>query len=178
MNRVKYGEIWEVVINPTIDVILKNPNIQIVYNLNILKEKIYEEYEKTKAIVHTYMSDVSGKIDRHKIASCFILAIRNIRPFEFSSKSVNEKMSVKLYLVNEILALKTALSIVYSFVMSDEIKSVRDKFKNGFPFPRSQHDDYFNYLIQDLYYSFQVNKCFDLFTFSNLLFMIEEYTKK
>lgn len=177
MTRIKYGEIWTEVIEPAIKKIIKNKDIRLVYEMNFLKEKIYEDYEKIKSNVHTYMADPQGKIDRHKIAASFILVLRNVRPFELVIKSAKDKLPVKFYLVNELLALQTGLSIVYSFIMDNSDKKTREIFEHGFKFPICEHDNYFNYLLQELYYAFQVNKCFDVFTYSNLLFMIEEYTK-
>lgn len=92
MTRIKYGEIWSEIINPAINKIVKNKDIRLIYDINVLKEKLYEEYEKIKSTVHTYMADPQGKIDRHKIASCFILVIRNVRPFELIIKSSNKSM--------------------------------------------------------------------------------------
>lgn len=178
MTRIKYGEIWEKAIKPDIEIIKKNKNLRLVYELNVLKEKIYESYEKIRTIVHTYMADKQGKIDRHKIASCFVFALKEVKPFEIIIESSDSKIPVKIYLVNELLALKTGLSIIMSYIMDNENKQIQESFSHGFKFPVCRHDNYVNYLLQDLYYSFQVNKCFDIFTFSNLLFMIEEYSKE
>lgn len=174
MTRAKFTEIWDKIIKPKVEEVQNSPHVNLNYRISLLKEKIFERYHQLNPIIHTYLPDPSGRIDRHKIASAFIQVIMELKPFSIDIGD-EERLAVKYRLVNEILAFYVGISIVYSFIMEDA-DSNRKIFEKGFLFPKCPHGDYLMYIYENLYYAFSINENFDLFTFANLLFLIEEYT--
>jgi hypothetical protein len=145
-----------------------------------VKEKIWLAYEKYKNNVHTYMHNPDGRIDRHKVASVMLYSIIANKPFDIKFLHGNEKVKGISLLANETLGFSTALSIVWSFIMEDaEQKCDKNKteiFKNGFIYPECQHDSYEENIFKMLYYA-KHNGCYDIFAFSQVLFLIESYTE-
>jgi len=178
MERAIYERIWRNSIKPKIDRMLLVDD-DIIFNEGQFKEKIWLTYEDYKNRVHSYLYDPDGRIDRHKAASVMLYSIIINSPFEVKLPAKREVNS-SAYIANETLGFNTALAIVLSFILQDaNDKSDKTKleiFKNGFVFPKCQHDSYEANIYKMLYYS-KHNSCYDIFAFANILFLIEAYTE-
>jgi hypothetical protein len=126
------------------------------------------------------MHNPDGRIDRHKIASVMLHSIIINKPFNLKYLHTNQELESSSRLANETLGFHTALSIVWSFILEDaEQNSDHNKieiFREGFIFPECQHEDYVTNVYKTLYYA-KINDRYDIFAFSHVLFLIEEYTK-
>ena len=178
MDRTVYERIWEISIRPKIDRMLA-ADTDIIFVEGQIKEKIWLTYEDYKNKVHSYMHNPDGRIDRHKVASVMLYSIISNNPFEVKLPAKREVNS-SAYMANETLGFNTALAIVLSFIKTDaDEKSDSNKielFRNGFVFPKCQHDTYEATIYKMLYYS-KYNSCYDIFAFANILFLIEAYTE-
>lgn len=180
MSPEKFNQLWEISFLPKAREMQKTyPNLRLDKSK---KETIYEFYQTRKSEVHRYMTDTEGKKDRHKIASILIESIFLALPFT----GVNDMSGYDLkfakaeYMPNEVFAWHCAMSTVLSFIITtakqekDEI--TLNHFSKGFIFPPCSHDNYQVNVLRSLYYS-RNKKTFDIFTFSHILFFLEEYTK-
>ena len=178
MERTTYERIWEKSIRPKINRMLAVDN-DIVFIEGQVKEKIWLTYEEYKNRVHSYMHNPDGRIDRHKVASVMLYSIIINSPFEVKLPAKREVNS-SAYLANETLGFHAALAIVWSFIIEDaNIKSDKNRieiFKNGFIFPKCQHDSYEANIYKMLHYS-KHNNCYDIFAFAHILFLLEAYTE-
>ncbi|MCL2440551.1 MAG: hypothetical protein FWD14_02305 [Treponema sp.] len=180
MEYTKYEqEIWNKIINPKI-VRMTSEDEDLLFIGTHVKEKIWLTYEKYKNSVHTYMHNPDGRIDRHKVASVMLFSIITNKPFDVKFLHGNQNLKGSTILANEILGFNSAISIVWSFIMSEaEQTSNSNKielFKNNFVFPVCEHDTYEANVFKMLYYA-KHNDCYDIFAFSHVLFYIEAYTE-
>jgi len=179
MDFQAYEKIWQNSIKPQIDRMTSTYD-DIVYTEGQVKEKIWLTYEDYKNKVHSYMHNPDGRIDRHKVASVMLYSIIINKPFELKLIPSKREVNSSALLANEIIGFHTALAIVWSFILSDaNEKSDKNKvelFKDGFIFPKCQHDSYETNIYKMLYYS-KYNECYDIFAFANILFLIEAYTE-
>ena len=174
-----YNLIWKNSIFPKVQKVLDYQK-DVYYVGDHVKDKIWLSYEEIKNKVHTYMYNPNGRIDRHKIAAALTSAILNNKPFDIVLRNNDQEVSSQAILANEILAFNSALAVVFCFIIQkakDDNDNISLKiFEKGFIFPKCEHGEYETHIFKMLYYS-KYNQKFDFFTFSNLLFMIEEYTK-
>jgi hypothetical protein len=179
MDFAIYEKIWENSIKPKIDRMLLADD-DIIFNEGQVKEKIWLTYEDFKNRVHSYMHNPDGRIDRHKVASVILYSIIVNKPFEIKLLPAKREVNSSALLANEILGFNTALAVVWSFIMeganSKSDKNKIDIFKDGFVFPKCEHDSYEVNIYKMLYYS-KYNNCYDIFAFANILFLIEAYTE-
>jgi|GEM_PF-2029000 len=179
MDKVVYERLWDQSIKPKINRMLSEDDY-IFFIDGQVKEKIWLTYEEYKNRVHTYMHDPDGRIDRHKVASVMLYSIIINKPFEIKILPSKQVVPSSSLLANETLALNVALGIVWSFIFEDannKSDTIRlEIFKDGFIFPECQHDDYLTHVYKMLYYA-KYNKYYDIFAFSNILFLIEAYTE-
>jgi hypothetical protein len=176
MNKEKFNILWEKSYLPYVDY-LKKIATNSRFN-NEARDIIWQEYEETKSVLHTYMTDPDGKIDRHKVSAIIIFSILKIEPFKLVLPD-NEKLKPIEVLTNEAFAFHCALSTLKSFIVTDAVlKNDEKRIKqfDDFIFPKCEHGDYSLYFIKSLYYS-KKNKKVDIFSLANLLFMIEKYTE-
>jgi hypothetical protein len=179
MTLTKNEEIWANCIKPKIDR-MKTADDDIFFIDGQVKEKIWLTYESCKNNIHTYMYDPDGRIDRHKVASIMLYSIIINKPFEL--KYLHDKESIKSIslMANEILGFNTAVGTVLSFIDTDAVEKSDNKrieiFKNGFIYPKCQHDSYEANVFKMLYYA-KYNERYDIFAFSHVLFLIEAYTE-
>jgi hypothetical protein len=179
MERTIYEKIWEKSIRPKIDRMLLADN-NIIFVEGQIKEKIWLTYEDYKNRVHSYMYNPDGRIDRHKVASVMLYSTIINKPFEVKLLSAKQEVSGSTLLANEILGFHTALAIVWSFIIQDanqnSDKNKIEIFKDGFVFPKCQHNSYEENIYKMLYYS-NFNERYDIFSFAHILFLIEAYTE-
>ncbi len=177
MTRDKYLELWNKCILPKINKLAKD-NTNINFKGDSIKDQIWSEYETLKGKVHTYLADKEGRIDRHKIASVMAYVVLKLAPFYINTSE--KPISPEEYMANEILALFCAMIIVISFAVSDALRvgdgKTADLFKKGLTDLPCKHGDFKAHLIKMMYYS-KINSTQDIFVFSQVMFLLEEYTK-
>jgi hypothetical protein len=143
---------------------------------------LYAEYESKKQSIHNYMVYPNGRIDRHKIAATFIHSILKIHPITgaIPQSDYDLRFSKVEYLPNEVFAWHCGISIVYSFLMEElqtsNQQSILQRLKIGFFYPPCSHDDYQIHVLRSLYHA-KVKATFDIFSFSHVFYLLEEYNK-
>ncbi|XDD43137.1 hypothetical protein AB3N58_01880 [Leptospira sp. WS60.C2] len=143
---------------------------------------LYSEYETKKKSIHNYMVHPNGRIDRHKIAATFVHSILKIHPITGASpqSDYDLRFSKAEFLPNEVFAWHCGISIVFSFLMEELQKnkqlSIRQRLEEGFKYPPCSHDDYQIHVLRSLYHA-KVKGTFDIFSFSHVFYLIEEYNK-
>lgn len=135
-------------------------------------QKIYKYYEKKRLEIRRYFMYVETKpMDRHKIGASIIYATLKSRVF--SVNRMIPDLPEQILMANEYLAIFLALSIVESYK--------RDELNNDdwlIKIPEAYHggeDAYVKILCKALYCIPSINY-FDIFAYSNVLFLLEKYT--
>lgn len=138
------------------------------------KERIFREYTKLRDYTKiSFMRNPDGLLDRHKVCACLIYAIVKSKPLVYDD-SDNEIGMKNIF--NENLAMTVGLSLLYNFIVS--AKQDNSKWiEKGFKFPKTERDaTYQELLCLMIYYDIKNNQ-YSILALSNILFMIEEYTK-
>ena len=125
------------------------------------------------------MEDVNTHLDRHKIAACIMSAIVKVQPIKIKKRNLlrryfdKKPYEKKFTLLNEYLALYTALSVVESF-RQDDIKNQRMGFdRPGVCQPMTTNgESYIHNTCLDLYFAKRHNKI-NVLTFANVFFLLE-----
>lgn len=138
------------------------------------KERIFNEYCKLRDYTKvSYMRNPDGLLDRHKVCACLILAIAKSKPLVYEDDDV---VGIKK-IFNESLAMSIGLSLLYNFIISSNHDNI-GWLKEGFLFPPTDRDATYQDLVcLMLYYDIKNNQ-YSILALSNILFMIEEYTKQ
>lgn len=182
MDENSYQKIWDIVINPTIqDYQNRYAEITVSYNA---KEAIWQEYirfnEHSKL---SYMRDVGGKLDRHKVCACYMYAI--IKSNVLSCRLADSDTEEKYWTLNENLAITVGMSILRAFVLSsintnEELaeetkKTLAARIDAGVLFPDCNHGDYRNNFVAELYYTKKEDN-YNVLSLANTLFLLETHT--
>ena len=177
MKKSKFDEIWDNVIIPIYDEISPREDFYIKRNA---KNRIYKQYQKQKNFIKfNYMEDVHKHLDRHKVGACLMYAIVKVQPIVIKKKVLiskfihKESYSYKYTLLNEHLALYTALSVIESFRQYD-IKNNIETFKRpGVCKPMTTNGESYIYnTCLDLYFSKRRDNI-NVLTFANVFFLLE-----
>lgn len=187
--KEEFDNAWASVVKDLIIKSSKELNIK-HKNIKCVEKALRKQYYKQRqCFINTYMVPNTDKIDRHKIASCFVKSILYVKPlyipvkikakFLFGKKKIRELVNTvasesHVVMSNEYLALSVATSILDGYVSSDN-REGRFKHETILPNPFPEDDN--NYLLDvciDLYYS-GANR-FNLATFANVLFLLEKYS--
>lgn len=159
----------------------------------------YNEYKDE--IVKNFMAPNTRRIDRHKIAACFTKAIVVTKPLYvpfnanlkliFSEKNkqlsdiltgdgtlecINEPVSLENFysFFNEYLAVSVALSILNSYIESDERHG---RFRHKMVFPKPFPDEDEDYLLDVcIALSNTRNRHLNPVTYANVFFLWEKYS--
>lgn len=139
------------------------------------KERIFKEYSKLRDYTKvSFMRNTDGLLDRHKVCACLILAIIKSKPLIYEE---NEDDFGMKNIFNENLAMTVGLSLLYNFIISSDGNNVK-WLQNGFCYPETTRDaTYQEFLCLMLYYDVKNNQ-YSILAISNILFMIESYTKQ
>lgn len=182
MDKASYQKIWKVVINPTIED-YKNRYAEIVVSHNA-EEAIWQEYVGfNKHSKITYMQDMGGKLDRHKVCACYMYAI--IKANTLSCRLADTDTERSFLALNENLAITVGMSVLRAFVLSSINSSeelteeardcLRKRIDDGVKFPDCNHGDYRNNFISELYYTKREN-IYNVLSLANTLFLLETHT--
>lgn len=114
-DKESYVKIWDTVIQKEIR------NYQRIYGNYIqiipnVEEEIWNKYVSLNNYCkNNYMKFFDGKIDRHKVAACYMIAIATIRPMRIVKKIDGDTIPLA---INEMLAITVGLSLVRAFAIS------------------------------------------------------------
>ena len=186
-DKESFEAIWEKIISVYIDEFIQvyTPNIEMN---RYAKEDIWDAYVKLNLLCkQRYMKDLVGKLDRHKVASCYILAVALSRPLrmknDFDDKDQIHNIS------NELLAISVGFSVLCAYVESairssknmteDEKKCLLNRFSNGIVFPDGVDVNHGNYIVNfanEIYYAVEDGN-YNILSLSHELYLLEIYTK-
>lgn len=185
-DRDSYEKIWETLINIEIINYKKTyPNcIKLIPNV---KEEIWEKYVSLNSYCKTnYMKSSIGKIDRHKVAACYMIAIAITRPMRFIKKIDGENVALA---INEKLAITIGLSLVRAFAIAaindnkslseNEKKKQIDKFSKGIKTPENSlinHGTYIENFANEIYFTSSEGKM-SILSLAHELYLLEVITK-
>ena len=179
MTKQKFDQFWAKGFLPKADKIAdKYPNISFDASKQDL---IYNEYQALNQRLHNYMVDPAGRIDRHKIGSTLVSVILKVLPFSGVSpqQAYDLRFSKLEHMPNETWAWHCALSIIFSFRMQMAQQNADQEtinlLGNGFDYPPCSHGEYEEHVLRSLYHA-RKSGLFDVFSFSHVLFFVEEYT--
>lgn len=182
MDKNSYQKIWEVVIHPTIQD-YQNRYSGIVVSHNA-QESIWQEYMNfNKHAKLTYMQDVGGKLDRHKVCACYMYAI--IKANILSCQLADSDTEQSYLALNENLAITVGMSVLRAFVLSsincnEELSeatkgTLGKRIDGGIIFPDCNHGDYRNNFASELHYTKKENN-YNILSLANTLFLLETHT--
>lgn len=127
-----------------------------------------------------YMRNPDSLTDRHKIVACYIYAI--LKSDILSCSLAKQLGDEKNLLLNERLALCFGMSLLRALIRGniktlkdEEIKrQVREVFKDEFAFPTTNHGEYKQNLLLQLYYTKKEGN-YNILALADSLFLIENY---
>lgn len=164
-NRESFNNLWKLVINPEIKRYLKVSNVSKIDNA---EEKIWEAYEELNlSCKRDFMSSSVKKLDRHKIAACYIYAIVKTQPLSMKTPELPENMVVT---INEHLAITVGMSILHAYMKDN----TTDICPDGLVFPNAKHGKYRDDFALELYHTKKHNM-YNILSLSNTLFLLEMY---
>ncbi len=185
-DQSSYEIIWKEIICKEID----NYNSVYVGCLDFIpnvKDEIWKKYVELNTYCKTnYMKSVDGKLDRHKVAACYMAAISILRPIRFIKKVDNKDVPLAL---NESLAITVGLSLLRAFSISAIKKSesmdekisdiLISKFENGIKLPDKDyvnHGIYQENYANELHYAVSEGKLCVL-SLAHELYLLELLTR-
>lgn len=134
------------------------------------------------------MKNPDGKLDRHKVAACYLIAIASIRPMRFVIELNKENKKVHFSL-NEKLAITTALSLLRAFFIAatEENKELSNeekgtliyKFDKGIAIPDENlinHGEYINNYANEIRFSI-ADGSISILSIAHELYLLEVLTK-
>lgn len=147
-------------------------------------EPLHSEYEKWRHVAHEVMGhavvgpDANGqRIDRHKVAAAFAMAILKIEPL--SVKTNQEKTPYSLWLVSEMLAVGVAIEIVRRMLLADK-DAFHGKLGSELSIPATKEESYLLQTYKMLWLAKRdvanekANET-TLLMLANILFLLEAY---
>lgn len=185
-DRDSYELIWEKVISKELD------NYQSLYVNCIelipnVKEEIWGKYVSLNNYCKAnYMKSPEEKIDRHKVAACYMIAIAMLRPMRFVEKVDNQEIFLA---INETLAITVGLSLVRAFAIAairenkkmneEDADTLVAKFESGIKVPEERlvnHGVYLDNYANEIYFAVSEGKICIL-SLAHELYLLEVITR-
>lgn len=185
-DRDSYEVIWEKVISRELE------NYQSLYVNCIefipnVKEEIWEKYVSLNTYCKiNYMKSSDGKLDRHKVAACYMIAIATLRPMRFVAKIDNNEVSLA---INETLAITVGLSLVRAFAIAaikqneninkEDANLLVEKFEDGIKVPEGNlvnHGVYMDNYANEIYFAISEGKA-SILSLAHELYLLEVITR-
>lgn len=174
MKKETFDTLWNNGIKPKSKEIVNN-NVGIVTFDAASYERIFCEYNKLKDFAKiSYMRDPDGLLDRHKVCACLIIAIIKSKPLVYDER---EDVFGMKKIFNENLAITIGLSLLYNFISDADGGKNKEWLKDGFEFPVSKRDSTYQELLCLMLHYDVMNNQYSILAVSNILYLIEEYTK-
>lgn len=185
-DRNSYEEIWKKVIEKEISLCEKEYH-NFVKMIPNAKEEIWNRYVfLNEYCKKNYMKDPEVILDRHKVASCYMIAIIMVRPLIVTKKIDGQNIPLA---INECLAITVGLSLVRAYILSsiehnekpskEEMKSIEEKLKNGMLIPENQlvnHGDYIENYASELHFA-ALEGNLNILSIAHELYLLEVYTR-
>lgn len=188
-DRDSYNHIWDEVIWPEMQDYLKK-YFGCVECIPQAQSAIWQRYsELNDYCKRNYMKSSDEKIDRHKVAACYMIAICSVQPM-FVREEYKEKLGSTLA-INETLAITVGLSVLRSFIIAavrankndiystEEVEKLVKAFDGGIVVPPENmvnHGDYIENFSNELYYAVSEGKACIL-SFAHELYLLELFTR-
>lgn len=181
-SRESYETIWNNVILPEIKR-YKDAVISVSYK-DTAKNDIWHSYQRLKShCKNTYMADSEKRLDRHKVAACYMMAILEANPLSFKM----EPEDGILITINEHLAITVGLSILNAFICANKQKNADDTVAGPLKdenfndtkdliLPTTPHGNYRDIFAVELYFT-RTERNYNILSLSNTLFLLDEYNK-
>lgn len=167
-NRDGFENLWSKVIAPEIERYMKIGTITLRDNA---KEDIWNKYTQlNKQCKDNFMSETVERIDRHKIAACYILAIIKSQPLILTPNPDENLPEDTVVTINEHLAITVGLSILCAYMRHSNSK-IHPK---GLILPKATHGEYRKVFALELYYTKKYDM-YNILSLSNTLFLLEMY---
>ena len=183
-DEYSYGIIWDKIISPYLDEYYSvfAPEIEIS---RYAKERIWDSYSKWNQLCkERYMIDSNGRLDRHKVAACYLAAIETVRPMNFPHIADSDAAH---NISNELLAISVAMSVLNACIMSaiahDKNMDSKEKnqkmayFTKGIRYPDTEvmHGDYIMNFANEIYFAHEEGYM-NILSYAHELFLLEIYT--
>lgn len=185
-DRESYEIIWLKVIKKELDN-YQSLYVNCVELIPNVKEEIWEKYVSLNLYCkENYMRFPDGKIDRHKVAACYMIAIIMLKPMRVVGKIGDKAIPLAL---NETLAITVGFSLVRAFAisairekvdMNEESANVLvAKFEDGIKIPDESlvnHGIYLDNYANELYFAASEGKVCIL-SLAHELYLLEVITR-
>lgn len=185
-DRESYENIWDEVICKEI----QNYQQYYVGYVDVIpnaKENIWDKYVYFNQYCKTnYMAFSEGKLDRHKVAACYMMAILHVSPICLVKKIDGVESDLAL---NEGLAITVGLSLICAFAMSaiqekeevtsEEKKKLICKFEKGIVIPSRNlvnHGDYQTNYCKELFFGL-IEGRLSILSLAHELYLLETITR-
>lgn len=185
-DRSSYEMIWDKVINKEINNYrsLYMNCIELIPNI---KEEIWEKYVFLNNYCKVnYMKNPQGRIDRHKVAACYMIAIAMLRPMRFVRKIDNINVPLA---INETLSITVGLSLVRAFAIAaireneclneEDANALVAKFQDGIKIPEGKlvnHGTYLQNYANEIYFAALEGKM-SILSLAHELYLLEVITR-
>lgn len=117
-DREMFINIWNVIIKPEIEKYQSGYVGHIRVNSDAM-DQIWSKYVSLNTdCKKRYMQDFNGRIDRHKVAACYMIAICSVKPMYLKDDSDRDRQDL-YFSFNERLAITVGLSIVRAFLLQE-----------------------------------------------------------
>ena len=186
-DKSSFDIIWVKIIEPEIKKYI-NAYTGYVKIDNDAKEKVWEQYFVLNTLCKNHYMKTNGKLDRHKVAACYLLAISMAKPIICSDEILSDTPQY-YFTFNERVALTTALSILVAYIRNiikndtslcdDEKKRLTSAFSHGIKFPVPplvNHGEYVNNFISEIHYTVEEGNINILAT-AHELYLLEVFTR-
>ncbi len=191
----EYDKIWDNLLLPLI--LEYSKTYKLKYKpIFYIRRMIWHFYNNQRdLLLKKYMSSSVTDIDRHKIASCFVNSILEVKPLYiplsaemkliFTNKKICQilgacdsdaecqKIGNKIYYANEYLALSVAMSLINGYINADPTKTMKHKIVIPEPFENNTPDYILDVCIN---LHFCGKRKMDVATLSNIFFLWEKYS--
>lgn len=172
MSKEEYEKIIKNIIIPLANEILSCKNNKLYHVVKLRKEfddKLLNEINK----LVSYIKDsivITTEMDRHKISACLAYAIIKYSPFSISKNGYNLE---NLFYANELLGIYSSISLLECYNTNTKII-----FPNTC-FTANDIDPYIKSLCASLYVSKNNKQLkYNVLSLSNILFLLEEYSRQ
>lgn len=187
-DKESYEKIWNDLINKEIRN-YQEKYLECIQLIPNAKEEIWEKYcSLNKYCKMNYMKSPEGKIDRHKVAACYLIAISSVKPMRFVERSQNFDKSI-YFVLNERLSITVAFSLLRAFTIAaiydnekveEDVKNVLvAKFEDGILIPDKNlinHGVYVDNFASEIHYAVSEGNI-NILSIAHELFLLEVITR-
>lgn len=187
-DKKSFDIIWENIIEKEIELYAKR-YWSLIKLIPFAKEAVWEKYcSLNKHCKNVYMINPDGKLDRHKVAACYLCSIALEKPIRIKQQENKTKNDDLYYVINERLAITTGLSILRGFLESSIRTTYKDdegkmnelllKIKDGIKIPNDEeihHGAYLDNFASEIYYATKEGKLHVL-SIAHELYLLELLT--